>query len=285
MRGAVAAGMVSALEQLGMQDSFDAIYGTSSGAIAGAMFITRQSTMGVRAYCEDLVDGPFIRYRRVLRGGPLVSLDYLFNWVIPVNRRFDLRRCVESDVPFTIVATRVNDGRCSAAYLTAFRDERDFSDSLRASCTVPLACGPPVTVRGSLYVDGALTEAIPIQAALSDSVAGQRPTHVLALLTRPRGELRHPPNLIDRYLLFPVMDWQTKGLGAAHLPQAEAYVEELRLLAEMSNALVVSREPTAQHVGRLEQDAQVIERGAVEGATAVHAALTGHAPQEAISFA
>ena len=70
MRGAVAAGMVSALEDLGMSDAFDSIYGTSSGAIAGAMFLARQSTMGVDTYCEDLVNGPFIRYRRVLSGRP-----------------------------------------------------------------------------------------------------------------------------------------------------------------------------------------------------------------------
>lgn len=275
MRGAVAAGMVAALEDLGMAEAFDAIYGTSSGAIAGAMFLARQSAMGVDAYCEDLVAGPFIRYRRVLRGGPLVSLDYLFNCVIPQIRGFDLARCVASEVPITIVATRVAEHDYTPSYLGGFLDERDFSDALRASCTVPLACGPPILVRDSLYVDGALTESIPIRAALTNAGGGSTPTHYLVLLTRPRGELRRPPNLVDRRVLFPIMDRQARGLGSAHLRQADLYADELRFLSATPTALVVARATGGHHVGRLEQDARVLRQGAKEGGDAVRAALVG----------
>ncbi len=279
MRGAVAAGMVAALEQLGLGDAFDAVYGTSSGAIAGAMFLARQSARGASAYYEELVDGPFIRFRRVLRGEPIVSLDYLFNWVIPTSKAFDLATCVSSLTSFTIVATRVEEGIYSPDYLTAFRDESDLLACLRGSSTVPLACGPPVRARDKLYVDGALTESIPIRAARSDLVDGRRPTHTLVLLTRPAGELRRAPSLVDRLVLFPIMNKQTPGLGQAHVPMAAAYREELELLARMPNTLVIARPADAVRVGRLEQNARVIARGVAEGAAAVHHGLTGHAPR------
>jgi predicted patatin/cPLA2 family phospholipase len=279
MRGAVAAGMVAALEQLGLADAFDAVYGTSSGAIAGAMFLARQSARGASAYYEELVDGPFIDFRRVLRGEPIVSLDYLFNWVIPTSKAFDLATCVSSPTPFTIVATRVEEGAYSPDYLTAFANESDLLACLRGSSTVPLACGPPLLVRDKLYVDGALTESIPIRIARSALRDGRRPTHTLALLTRPLGELRRPPNFVDRFVLFPIMNRQTPGLGDAHVPMADAYREELELLASTPNTLVIARPSEAVQVGRLEQNARVIARGVIEGATAVHQSLTGRAPR------
>jgi predicted patatin/cPLA2 family phospholipase len=185
MRGAVAAGMVAALEELGLGDAFDTVYGTSSGAIAGAMFLARQSERGVSAYSEELVDGPFIDFRRVLRGKPIVSLDYLFNWVIPTAKAFDLDTCVSSATPFTIVATRVEEGTFTPDYLTEFADPSDLLACLRGSCTVPLACGPPVPVRGNLYLDGALTESIPIRAAHAPLPDGRGPTHTANSATPP----------------------------------------------------------------------------------------------------
>ncbi|HEY4279272.1 MAG TPA: patatin-like phospholipase family protein [Conexibacter sp.] len=279
MRGAVATGMVAGLEGLGLGDAFDSVYGTSSGAIAGAAFLARQTATGARAYYEDLVDGPFINYRRALRGGPLVSLDYLFNWVIPNVRRFELRRCLDSVIPFTVVATRLGaDGECTPDYLTGFTDEDDLLSALRASCTIPLACGPPMAIRGGTYVDGALTESIPVRAAFGAGGSGERPTHALVLLTRPEGELRRPPNLLERRLLYPLMNRKTTGLGSAHLRQSDDYAAEMRAISAMDNALVISRAASAVKVGRLEQDPSVIARGAIEGAAAVHHGLTGRMP-------
>lgn len=280
MRGAVAAGMVAALEQLGLRDAFDAVYGTSSGAIAGAMFLSRQSARGASAYYEELVDGPFIDFRRVFRGGPLVSLDYLFNWVIPTAKAFDLRTCVSSKTAFTIVSTKVSDDGYAAEYMCAFRDEADLLACLRGSCTVPMACGRPIRVRGGLYVDGALSESIPIRASRAVPVRGRMPTHTLVLLTRPAGEIRRPPNLFDRLVLFPVMNRQTPGLGDAHKNLAESYSDELALLVKTPNTLVVTRQSDGTRVGRLEQDPRVIVRGVMEGATAVHMSLTGTAPRQ-----
>lgn len=42
MRGAVSAGAAAALNLLGLSDAFDAVYGSSAGALIAAFFISRQ---------------------------------------------------------------------------------------------------------------------------------------------------------------------------------------------------------------------------------------------------
>jgi hypothetical protein len=64
MRGVVSAGMVAALEQLGLTDAFDAVYGSSAGAINGAYFLAGQANLGVTIYSEDINNRHFIDLRR-----------------------------------------------------------------------------------------------------------------------------------------------------------------------------------------------------------------------------
>ena len=40
MRGSVSAGMAAALEQLGLHDAFDVVYGSSAGALVGTYFVS-----------------------------------------------------------------------------------------------------------------------------------------------------------------------------------------------------------------------------------------------------
>src|SRR3982751_2138376 len=81
MRGVVSAGMVAALEQLGMTHAFDAVYGSSAGAINGAYFLAGQANLGATIYSEDINNRKFIDLARPLRGRPIVDLDFLIEHV------------------------------------------------------------------------------------------------------------------------------------------------------------------------------------------------------------
>lgn len=51
MRGCVGAGMLAALNHLGLRDAFDVIYGSSAGSLMGAYFLSGQTPLegpGVR---------------------------------------------------------------------------------------------------------------------------------------------------------------------------------------------------------------------------------------------
>jgi hypothetical protein len=74
MRGVVSAGMVSALEDLGLVHAFDAVYGSSAGAINAAYFLAGQAGFGTAIYSEDINNHQFISMRRAIGGRPIVDL-------------------------------------------------------------------------------------------------------------------------------------------------------------------------------------------------------------------
>src|SRR6476620_9162779 len=52
MRTVVSSGMASALEQLGLRDSFDTVYGASAGAAVGAYFVAGNVRQGTAIFFE-----------------------------------------------------------------------------------------------------------------------------------------------------------------------------------------------------------------------------------------
>ena len=62
MRGVISAGMVVALEQLGCSRCFDAVYGSSAGAINGAFFVAGQAGLGTTIYYENINHREFIDF-------------------------------------------------------------------------------------------------------------------------------------------------------------------------------------------------------------------------------
>src|SRR4051812_21645023 len=152
MRGVVAGGMVTALDELGLQSAFDLVVGTSAGALAGAFFLAGQTHMGTSIYYEDLTGREWLDYKRALRGSPIVALDYLIDELMVSHKVLDRSRILTSEVPFYAVATRVPE--YVPEVLGDFRDEDELMAALRASARIPLVAGKPVSLRGRDYIDG-----------------------------------------------------------------------------------------------------------------------------------
>src|SRR5690606_1755229 len=64
MRGVISGAMLTALEDLGLATSFDAIYGTSSGAMNGAYLYQGGLWRGLSVYWDHLNSRDFIDLRR-----------------------------------------------------------------------------------------------------------------------------------------------------------------------------------------------------------------------------
>ena len=271
MRGVVSAGMVAALERLGLTRAFDAVYGSSAGAINGAYFLTGQANLGATIYSEDINNRHFIDLRRPLRGRPIVDLGFLIDHVATRLKPLDTGGVLSAASPLTVLATDVESA--STAALRGFTTADALFGAMRAGATMPIVAGPPVSYAGRTYLDASLTQPIPVPLAEADGF-----THILALLTRPT-DGGPGGSLLDRWYVLPRLRRISPGLATLYAGRREPYAALLRNITAGRGpaglATVMGLRPGGPEVSRLERDATALKAAAARGFDAVMRAFDG----------
>lgn len=206
MRGAISAGMVAAIKYIGLENTFDVIYGSSAGSIVGAYFVARQLPVyGAQIYYDVICSIPengqrFIDlwalrhhpYLRVARKKdkqyyakgtrPVLLLDRLIDTVMREQRPLIWSQFLKYHnlQPLRPVASSLKEMRSHP--MDSFTTMDEFLECLRASARVPGIAGDPVEINGDIYADGLLFEPIPFRSAVDEQC-----TDVLVLRTRPEG--------------------------------------------------------------------------------------------------
>jgi predicted patatin/cPLA2 family phospholipase len=269
MRGVVSAGMVSALEELGFGDVFDAVYGSSAGAVNAAYFLAGQARLGTSIYYEDINNRRFINLGRAAMGRPIVDMGFLLDDVAVHHKRLDVERLLASATPLWVLATDVETGQ--RATLNGFSDSRGLREALRAGATMPVMAGPPRVYGGRRYLDASLSEPIPVPTAEANGH-----THVLALLTRS-GAMQPRPSAFDRYFVGPGLRRLSPDLARRYLERAEPYaalVEQMqRGTGPAGRAAVLPLKIDKLRISKLERRDEVLQEGARRGRQAVLDAL------------
>lgn len=267
MRGVIAAGMVSALEELGLTDAFDAVYGSSAGAICGAYFLAGQAALGASIFTEDINNRRFASRIRTLTNRPIVNLTFLVDDVMVRTKPLDTARVLASKTPLTVVATDV--ASAARALLRDFADGDELRSALRAGATMPIIAGSPYPFRGRRYFDASLTEPIPLPSADEEGF-----THIVVLLTRPRGVPRAVSSF-DRLVIGPRLSRVSKPLAEGYLARTAPYADLQDQIASgrsARGAVVLGLRPELT-VSKLERDRGRLLAGAASGRAAVLAAL------------
>ncbi|MEO7190876.1 MAG: patatin-like phospholipase family protein [Vicinamibacterales bacterium] len=267
MRGVISAGMISALEELGYIDAFDAVYGSSAGAINAAYFLAGQARLGTRIYHEDINTRAFIDFGRALRGRPIVNLGFLLDDVARDRKKLDVTRVLESATPLWVLATDV--AECSARAFGPFDNAELLFGALRAGATMPVIAGEPHDYVGKRYLDASLTEPIPVPTA---ELGGH--SHILALLTRSGG-MRPDVSAFDRYFVGPRLRRLSPELARRYLNRAAPYTELVRAmeggLGPLGRARVLGVRVEDLRISKLERRREILELGARRGYAAVRA--------------
>jgi len=185
MRGVISSGMLWALEDADLLHSFDLAVGCSAGAMNLSSFLAGVAGASTREYAEGFSSPKVIRPIRALWGKPIIDLEATLDHSSATLDAGRLLRVLESPIPLHCVATDID--RARRALLSDFQDLGELRSALMASSCLPLFAGKAVEFRGHHYLDGGITEAIPVASARELGA-----THVLVLQTRPRG-LRYPP--------------------------------------------------------------------------------------------
>lgn len=257
MRGVVAGGMVSAIERLGFTGCFDLMVGSSAGACALAYLRAGQARYGTRIFYEDINNRKFIDRARLLRGRPIVDIDFLVDEVFADTKRLDTSALEHPGADLFATATDVDGAR--TVLLSDFRESKRAHEILRATARMPLVAAGPVTLDGMRLLDGGMLMHIPIRAAVELGA-----THVLVILTKPSiGTYPERSHWADRHIMPAILK---RRYGAALAAGVRKEGEEYEVLRRRLGpgretslygvpVLAVAPSPDLGEIARDERDA------------------------------
>ena len=233
-RAAYGGGMICALEARGLLPVFDAVYGSSAGALNGAWFLCGRARESVHGWWIPESMNAVIEPRRALRGQPMVDTDVLVDHVYEDITPMGFEEILASDVEFHPRATETTTGD-SVDLAPVIHDRASLKDALRASTRIPLIGGKPVTMAGRTFIDAGVAENVPIRTALA-----QGATHVLAIRTQPPRPDPAPPSAVELRLVHSWMVRHAPGAVTAWVSRHERVLEEEHILATDPRVLQVA---------------------------------------------
>jgi predicted patatin/cPLA2 family phospholipase len=274
VRGVVSGGMLVALEELGLRDAFDVVYGSSAGSFNAAYFLADRARDALPLYADRTTRRHFMDARRLLRGRPLLSLSWVLDHAMRSLVPLDWEAVAGGPVPLCVCASSVDD--LAPVVLCDLRSPDELRSALRAGATIPFLAGPPVRFRGMRLLDASVLQAHPFEAAVAGGC-----THVLSLSTRPRDRSPDGGRLVNRLAAWR-LERLRRGLGAGMLRRADAYARAQRRLEALTAdpgapPLVCDVAPPrgSRQVPLFTRDAGRVLEGAAVGRRSLMAALDG----------
>jgi predicted patatin/cPLA2 family phospholipase len=181
MRGTVSAGMALALHERGLVPAFDAVYGSSAGAISGAWLLS-STPEGLRGWADPEYARSLIRWSAMLRRRPnrrpVVDVETLIEVLYQTEFPLDFASVLASPVEYHPLATDAATGE-STDLRPLITDEAELRLALRASASLPFLAGPPIELHDRRFFDAGVAESIPFRTPLA-----QGATHILVLRSR-----------------------------------------------------------------------------------------------------
>jgi predicted patatin/cPLA2 family phospholipase len=266
MRGVVAGGMVTAIQELGLTACFDTIHGSSAGACAGAYLMTDQARLGTSIFYEDINNSKVTNPRRLWRGMPIMDTGFITDNVMRTTKRLDVEKIVKSVDLLHIIATTT---KAREEHYSRYEGPDEFFAILRGTITMPIVGGKSVNVRGQELVDGGMVQQIPFRSAVERGA-----THVLILLTRRDQELERkkcrPLALLESLAMRIVYG---PALAKLYASRADRINNDLKLIYENNIGNVamdyIARPKTDSRVRRFSLETDLLKKGAAEGYEAI----------------
>ena len=250
-RSAFSAGVMDAFLDENIQGDY--LIGVSAGACYMASYASgqrgRNKELVVRYIPDRRYMGP--KYLSKRRNHSYFNLDFIYDQIPNYYLPFDYRAFAAFPGEVIAVVTNMETGK--PEYLPIPRKDRR-STLLRATCALPLMF-PPIEYCGKLYMDGGITDPIPVAHTLEEAGCDK----AVVVLTQDRRYIKAPEKALEigklRYRDYPAfvkaLDERTMRYNGA-LARVRKYEEEGRAF------VIAPRDSSGYH--RLEQDPKVLEQ-------------------------
>ncbi len=161
------------------------VIGVSMGAINATNYLAKQAHRNIEIIEQFIDDKRYISKRNLIRTGSLFGMDFIFNDIAHIHHPFDFKTFCASEQEFVIVSMDCNTGQPHYAYKSEHTSE-EMMKALRASTSLPFV-SKLVMIRDTPYLDGGITDPIPVKQALEDGC-----DKVIVLLTRDSNYIKEP---------------------------------------------------------------------------------------------
>ncbi len=249
MRGAFTTGVIDFL--LDKNIIFDRVYGVSAGACHGCSYISRQRERAYTVVAKYINDPRYMSYANVLKGQDLFSDEFVYHTIPDGLYPFDYKTFAEYEGQFYAVVTDCTTGK--AVYLPV-KDLRWEIDKVRASASLPIL-SRMVTIDGHDYLDGGMTDSIPVKRALKDGAE-----KCVAVLTRDPEYVKTASKVYPLAMMrYPKHPKLAKAMKNRHI----MYNKEMKYVAKKEaegEVFVLRPDKERLDVSRLERDASKLKR-------------------------
>ena len=245
MRGLYSAGVLDVFMKNNI--STNAIYGVSAGALFGINFKSGQIGRAIRYNIKYAHEKNYMGLYSLITTGNVMNKDFCFNKLVYELDKFDFETFDSSPIDFYAVVTNVETGRAEYIKIT---DAKEGLETLRASGSMPFV-SKCVEIKDSKYLDGAMSDPIPIQKALDDGYE-----KIIVVLTRPENYRKH-----KKYMPYNLFYKKYPNFVKTANKQFENYNETLDLIKKLENKgkILVLRPSLDLKVARVEKNIEKLK--------------------------
>ena len=160
MRGLYSAGILDVLMKNNI--NADAVYGVSAGALFGLNYKSRQIGRALRYNLKYANEKNYMGLYSLITTGKVMNKEFCFNKLVYELDKLDFETYKNNPVDFYAVVTNLETGK--PEYIKIDDAQKDM-EYFRASGSMPFV-SKPVEIKGNLYLDGAISDAVPFKKAL-----------------------------------------------------------------------------------------------------------------------
>ncbi len=254
LRGVFSAGVIDCF--LDNDISFDYVIGVSAGACNAMAMLGRQ-----KRYFWSIINtvsgrNSFYGVPQMVDSHRFVNLDKIF-YEYTEQFHFDFKTLMNSPSEWEMVVSNIETGK--AEYMTT-RDLDRLRVIGKASCSLPIITDP-VEIDGQLYLDGGITDSIPIEHVLEKDI-----DRIVVVLTRKKGNYSHT-NEATKAIVRRIYS-NYPNLVKAMADRGDLYRREVGICEQLEEeGKVILIRPTMKEIGRLESDENEISLSYFHGYT------------------
>ena len=165
MRCVYTAGVLESFLKNDIQFSY--VIGVSAGAVVATSYISGQIGRNKKVTIDYINDKRYLSFRNLIFQKSIFGFDFLFNQLPNKLVPFDYKKFFSSETNFVVGITNCVDGKAEYYAKKNMESDGSLMKYLKSSSSIPFV-SPISHINGNKYLDGSLSDAIPITRSIED---------------------------------------------------------------------------------------------------------------------